>query len=167
SEGVLDDCNKMLLAGLGAASYPNSEEALRAYAGRYLDATAEGAANWARWLAPWGHRAQVPLPEAAEALNRLAAAARPGWRLEHWRSKVEMETLDRAIGTPKPEEWTPGKLALADRYFAAQERLYREVYRLGPVRHVINPRFMPPPWQASWSQATRTSAGTTSLIPQQ
>jgi hypothetical protein len=167
SEGVLDDCNKMLLAGIGSGRFTGADDALRAYAQRYLAASPERAADWAKWLAQWGDRRKVPLPAAAEELASLSDIVKPTWRVEHWRCKVELETLDRAIGNPKAIEWTPAKLALVDQYFAAQERLYREVYRLGPVRHVLNPRFMPPPWYESWRKANSQSAGPTALLPQQ
>ncbi|MEI7730547.1 MAG: hypothetical protein WCO56_13310 [Verrucomicrobiota bacterium] len=155
SEGVLDDCNKLLLAGLGSSQFKDANTALQAYAQHYFGASPERATEWAQWLSLWGERKRVPLPAAAVELARLSAEVKPTWRIEHWRSKVELETLDRAIGNPKVNEWTPAALALVDQYFAAQERLYREVYRLGPVRHVLNPRFMPPPWYDSWQKATK------------
>jgi hypothetical protein len=34
SEGVFDDCNKMLLAGIGSGRYSEADAALRAYAQR-------------------------------------------------------------------------------------------------------------------------------------
>jgi hypothetical protein len=104
---------------------------------------------------------------SAEDFAGLARGATSGWRLEHWRVKIELETLDRAIGRPKPQEWTPARLALAERWFATQERLYREVYRLGPVRHVLDPRFMPPAWFESWNQATRSGVTAGSISPRQ
>jgi hypothetical protein len=167
SEGVLDDCNKTLLAGIGSGQFADAEAALRAYAGRYFGAESERAAEWARWLSPWGERKSVPLPAAGEEFERLAQGVKPTWRLEHWRVKVELETLQRAIGLPKVDQWTPARLALAEKYFATQERLYREVYHLGPVRHVLNPRFMPPAWYDSWQKATAAAAKAQGLLPQQ
>ena len=87
--------------------------------------------------------------------------------LDHWQIKVELESLDRAIGRPTEGEWTDPLLALADQYFATRERLYREVYRLGPVRHVLNPRFMPPDWEASWRKASGDGAKVLRVLPQQ
>jgi hypothetical protein len=167
SEGVFDDINKTLLAGLGSGHFDDTESALRAYAQRYFGATPEGAADWARWLAPWGDRKKVPLPAAATEFARLSAGAKPTWRLDHWRIKVELEMLDRAIGTPKPQEWTVEKLALAEQWLATQERLYREVYRLGPVRHVLNPRFMPPAWYESWRKVNAAAPEGKKLLKEQ
>jgi len=167
SEGMFDDCNKTLLAGLGCGQYEDAYDTLRAYAKCYFTASSERTADWAKWLARWGERKKVPLPAAAEELARLSEGVKSSWRLEHWRSKVELETLDRAIGNPKEREWTPDQLALVDKYFAAQERLYREVYRLGPVRHVLNPRFEPPGWYDSWLKTTQSATKEPQMQPQQ
>ncbi|MCX7007980.1 MAG: hypothetical protein NTY53_12165 [Kiritimatiellaeota bacterium] len=167
SEGVFDDVNKTLLAGLGSGHFDDAESSLRAYAQRYFGATPEGAADWARWLMPWGDRKKNPLPAAAIELARLSGGAKSSWRIEHWRIKVELDTLDRAIGTPKPQEWTGEKLALAERWLATQERLYREVYRLGPVRHVLNPRFMPPAWYESWRKVNAAAPEGKKLLKEQ
>lgn len=163
SEGVFDDCNKALLAGIGSSRFPDADGVLQAYAERYFSASGD----WARWLSQWGNRRDVPLPAAAEEFARLAGDAKPAWRLELWRFKVELETLQRAIGVPKENEWTAEKLKLADTYFTTQERLYREVYRLGPVRHVLNPRLMPPAWYESWRKAVAAAPKAQTLLPQQ
>jgi len=167
SEGVLDDCNKTLLAGLGSGRFLDANDALANYAKRYFGATEEQSAAWAAWLARWGDRKKVPLPAAAEEFARLSKDVKASWRVEHWRSKIELETLDRAIGVPKPEGWTPEKLALAENYFDAQERLYRDVYRLGPVRHVLSPIVVPPPWMASWNAANKKAAADPKVLTQQ
>ncbi len=166
SEGIMDDCNKTLLAGLASGRCQDADAALRAYAQRYFLAPAERAAEWAKWLAQWGDRKQVSFPAAAEHLNRLADGVKATWRLEHWRCKVQMEILDRDIGNPKVTAWTPDKLALAEKYFAEEERLYREVYKLGPVRQVLNPRFIRPKWYDSWSRANQQTPES-SRLPQQ
>ena len=167
SEGVFDDANKMLLAGLGSGQYRDADAALRAYARRYFPAASERAMDWARWLAPWGDSSRVALPAAADDFARLAGQLPSTWRLEQWRCKLELETINRAIGQPKVNEWTPEKLALAERYLATQEKLYREVYRLGPVRNVLNPRFMPPAWHGTWSQVTQAATKSTPISAQQ
>jgi len=167
TEGVFDDCNKALLAGIGSGQFADSQLALRAYAQRYFGATEASATQWAAWLAQWGKRTTVPLPAAAQQLAELASVATPGWRLEQWRFKVELETLDRELLGSAKAEWTPARLATADRFFATQERLYREVYRLGPVRHVLSPRFMQPAWYESWRKATAGAPAARPVLPQQ
>ncbi len=154
SEGVFDDVNKALVAGLGSGKFGDAGEVLRAYAQRYFNARADQARAWAHWLAAWGDRTLPPLPEAARELERLAAEAPSTWRLEHWRSKVKLEALDRQIGAPGAGEWTDATLRLARGFWAEQEHLQRRVYGLGPVRHVFARKFSPPRWYDSWMQAT-------------
>lgn len=167
SEGIYDDCNKMLLAGIGSGQHPTAATALVAYANRYFGVSSDRAAGWARWLEAWGDRTRAPLPNATSELEALSQGVQPQWRLEQWRMKCELEGLQRAIGTPSAAEWTPARLELAERFFASQERLYREIYRLGPLRHVLNPRFMPPPWFDSWQKATSSAPAGGKLLPQQ
>ncbi len=167
SEGVFDDVNKTLLAALGSGRFSNTDAALRAYAERYFGSSPARAARWARWLTKWGDRTKVQFPAASREFARLTAGVKPTWRTEHWRIKTELEILDRAIGTPDEKQWTPEKLGLAEKYFATQERLYREVYRLGPVRHVINSRFLPPAWHESWSKYSATASAGGMVLPQQ
>ena len=108
------------------------------------------AERWACGWRPGGCAAVDPAaPRASEALSREAT---PGWRLEHLRSKLTLERLDREIG---PEgEWDARRLALADAFWAEQERLQRDVYRLGPVRHIFAPKFSPPKWYEAWRAVT-------------
>jgi len=151
SEGVFDDLNKMLLAGIGSGTYRDDEAALRSYVTRYFKVPEDASTEWAKWMRQWGRSDEsVPLPDAAEDFAKISNGLKSDWRLEIWRSRVELETLDRAIGLPKAIEWTPEKLALADKWFDAQERLYREVYRLGPMRNVLNPGASAPAWYNSW-----------------
>lgn len=105
----------------------------------------------------WGDRTAVPLPAAQKDWDLLSRDVEPCWRLEHWRSKLNLETLDRRIGRPKENEWTPQKLKWADRFWAERERMQREVYRLGPVRHVFAAKFQPPFWYDSWQKAVKSA----------
>jgi len=57
SEGVHDDVNKALLAGLASGKARTADEALREYAAGYFGAVPEDAAAWARWL---GERDPAP-----------------------------------------------------------------------------------------------------------
>ncbi|MCU0916668.1 MAG: hypothetical protein MUC88_19220 [Planctomycetes bacterium] len=167
SEGVFDDVNKTLLAGLASGRFTTPDAAWCAYAERYFEVPRERAADWAKWFARWGDGTRALLPTVTSEFPGLAQGVKPTWRLEQWRIRVELEELDRAIGTPPRTDWTADKLALAERWFATQERLYREVYRLGPVRHVLNPRFMPPLWYESWRQVSAGAPKGGTLGPQQ
>jgi len=142
SEGVFDDVNKALLAG---TSLPE-------YARRYFG-SADG---WPAWLAQWGDRRQVDVAAAQTEFDRLAATARPGWRLEQWRAKLKLETLDRQIGNPP--EWTPAKLKLVEQCLAEHEHLQRDVYRLGPLRHILAWPASGAAWYASWAQQQQATS---------
>lgn len=166
SEGVFDDVNKALLAGLGSGKFADAHAVLKAYAQRYFQASEADAEHWATWIASWGDRTTVPLPSAADELTRLASAAPDTWRLAHWRSKVALETIDRQIGRPQESQWTPEKLGLADRFWAEQEHLQREVYKLGPVRHVFARKFRPPAWYDSWQKAVKTAPRRQGMLPE-
>ncbi len=154
SEGVFDDVNKAILGGLSSGKFATVQEVLNAYATRYFDAKGDQANRWVDWLSSWGDRRKVVLPKAADEFAALSAGLAPTWRLEHWRSKLKLEQLDRAIGKPKPDSWTSEKLELADQYWAEQEHMLRDVYMLGPVRHVFARTFLPPAWYDSWQKAT-------------
>ena len=157
SEGIFDDVNKALLAGISSGQFADPNSVLKAYATRYFGATEDKARWWADWLAAWGFRKQVNLPAALKEFETLCAGIPQTWRLEHWGCKLRLEQLDRLIGTPKPNEWTDEKLKTVDQFWSEQEHLYRDVYRLGPVRHVFAQKFVPPVWYDSWQKATKAA----------
>ncbi len=157
SEGVFDDCNKALLAGLASGKFPEPALVLQNYAQRYFAATPDETGRWAQWMIPWGDRTKVDLAAAREQWNSLSRSAKPSWRLDHWRSKMELESLDRQIGWPAEKDWTPEKLVLVDKFWAEQENLHRNIYKLGPVRHVFTPKFSPPFWYDSWQRKVQSA----------
>ncbi len=166
SEGIFEDANKAMLAGISSGKFPDAKAVLSHYAGRYYAATGESATRWADWIAAWGVRKNVKLPAAAEEFEKLSQGVQPTWRLEHWRSKLNLERLDRAIGKPKEKEWTPEKLKLVEDFWAEKEHLYREVYKLGPLRHVFAQKFLPPDWYDSWQRATKAAPKKTEMRPE-
>jgi hypothetical protein len=154
SEGAFDDCNKALLGGLGSGGHASAAGVLESYAARYFSGRGGEASRWAGWLSRWGNRAEVDLASSAAEFESLAAAAAPSWRLEQWQSKLKLESLDRAIGTPAaPTDWTAERLELVDRFWREHEHLTRDVYRLGPTRGIFARKFAAPAWYASWSGA--------------
>jgi len=157
SEGVFDDCNKALLAGLGSGQFKEPAHALRHYAKRYFGTPPNMADRWADWMLPWGDRTKASLRVARFQWDQLSRTVKPTWRLAHWRCKMELESLDRQIGQPADNEWTPEKLKLADKFWSEQEYLQRNIYKLGPVRHVFTPKFMPPFWYDSWQRKVQSA----------
>jgi hypothetical protein len=166
SEGVFDDVNKAILGGVGSGRFVDVTAVLKQYAERYFGCGSIEAASWAQWLAAWGSRKTVKFPEAKQRFEELARSAKPSWRLEQWRCKVVLEKLDRAIGSPKQDEWTLEKLKLADAFWTEQERLHRDVYKLGPTRHIFAPQFNPPTWYQSWQKATKAAPAQLKMRPE-
>jgi hypothetical protein len=164
SEGVFEDANKAILGGLSSGTYPDTKAVLKKYAERYFASSPERADRWADWITAWGLRKSVKLPAAAEEFEDLSQGIATTWRLEHWRSKLNLERLDRAIGLPK--EWTAEKLKLADEFWAEKEHLLRDVYKLGPLRHVFAQKFIPPDWYDGWQRATKAGPKKETMQPE-
>jgi hypothetical protein len=72
SEGMFDDVNKALLAGLGSGQFRTADEVLRAYARRYFHADEQQAGQWAQWLAAWGRPFDVDPQQMAQQLALLS-----------------------------------------------------------------------------------------------
>jgi hypothetical protein len=151
SEGVLDDVNKALLAGLASGEYRNADEVLAAYARRYFGADAETASQWAAWLKAWGHPYDVDLEKSAVALEGLLKkTSRGGWRLRQWELKQQLFTANKAVGTG--DKWTPERLAAVERFWSVQEQIHRGLWGLPPERHIFGRSFTPVSWYPSWAK---------------
>jgi hypothetical protein len=148
SEGIYDDVNKALLGALFVETNQTSREVLEAYARRYFAADDLKARQWTDWLVPWGTPYAVDAIAAQKALVGLSGE-RTNWRRRQWELKAEMFAANQLIGAGG--EWTPGRLAHVDEFWAAEERLQREVYGIGPLRHILNRRFIEMPWYKSWA----------------
>jgi hypothetical protein len=149
SEGIYDDVNKALLGGLFAGRNANSREVLVAYARRYFGADDVRAQQWADWLATWGTPYAVNAAAARKAFDSLSGD-RLDWRRRQWELKADMFAANQAIGTG--DDWTPERLARVREFWAAEEKLQREVYGVGPLRHILNRRFIGVPWYRNWSK---------------
>ncbi|GAB6186609.1 hypothetical protein [Thermopirellula anaerolimosa] len=158
SEGVFDDVNKALLAGLGSGEYASADEVLKAYARRYFGAEEATAAAWADWLRPWGLPFQRDADQAARTVPPAKRPSDDPWRLEQWLRKSELFSLHTQIAAEN--DWTPARLALVDRFWDAQERLQREVWGLGQLRHIFARKYTPLPWYASWAKHQAQQAAT-------
>jgi len=71
------------------------------------------------------------------------------WYRRQWQLKADMFAANQAIGTG--DSWTSERRAHADEFWAAEEKLQREVYGIGPLRHILNRRFIEMPWYKSWA----------------
>ncbi|MGQ9732082.1 MAG: hypothetical protein ACUVX8_12515 [Candidatus Zipacnadales bacterium] len=148
SEGVFDDVNKSLLAGLGSGQFSTSEAVLEAYVERYWGT--DRLSERVHWLKQWGRPFEVNALAARHEYEAIFTTASPAWRLDQWRLKSELLATHARIGSG--EEWTTDRLAAVEEFWALQETLYRQVWGLGPVRHIFGRRFTPLPWYASWAQ---------------
>jgi len=157
SEGVLDDVNKALLAGLASGKFRTADDVLAAYARRYFHADEKAAAQWAQWLKRWGEPFAVDTRQAAQKLSQLIERTpATSWRRRQWELKLELFRAHAAVG--QGPEWTPARLAAVDRFWAVQEQLYREVWGLGPLRHIFDRRYTALPWHAAWSKHVSQSS---------
>ncbi|MCX6375330.1 MAG: hypothetical protein NTU88_04720 [Armatimonadetes bacterium] len=150
SEGHCDDLNKALLAGLSSGKAADAQSILAAYAERYFGAKGRRMSEWARWLSRWGEPFAVDTKAAREEFDRLAKDAKLGWRLSQWEAKLRIFEANAEVLERK--EWDEKRLDAADRFFLARDKMYREVWGLGLVRHVLNPRYHRPAWYAEWSK---------------
>lgn len=148
SEGVFDDVNKALLAGLGSGQFGSAAEVLEAYAERYLGAAGADRRGWADWLARWGRPYEMEVPSARREYAQLAEAAKPGWRLAQLEAKLSVFEAHTAVCAAS--EWPPARVEAAERFFAERERLQRGIWGLGLVRHVLNERYHRPSWFQDW-----------------
>lgn len=148
SEGIYDDVNKALLGALLTGKQQTSRDVLLDYARRYLAATDAQAKTWADWLTAWGAPYSVDAAAARKALEKMSGDPM-NWRRRQWELKADMFAANQAIGPG--DNWTPERLAQADAFWAAEEKLQREVYGIGPVRHILNRRFLEMPWYKSWA----------------
>jgi len=149
SEGASDDVNKALLAGLSSGKYSSSDNVLKAYAERYFGITGSQIESWAEWLSGWADPLSVNLTNARKEFDVLKAGVRsPEWRLEQWECRLRLfEEHSRVI---EQKEWNEIANTAAERFVLERDRMYREVWKLGLVRHVLNYRYSQPEWFAHY-----------------
>ncbi len=155
SEGLSDDVNKSILAGLASGKYNSADEVLCAYAKKYFGADKASARQWAKWLRDWGWPFKVDIKQAAKTLSRLGKNAPfQQWRLQQWEFKPELLRLNALIMSET--KWSPRRLATAEQFLAVQERLQREVWGLGLLRHILARAWdwTPVPWYKDWAKYT-------------
>ena len=70
--------------------------------------------------------------------------------MRQWDDKQRLFDLHRQIQALTG--WPPERLALAREFLEARDRMYRETWGLGPVRHVLHPRYFPPGWLAEYQE---------------
>ncbi|UCD30548.1 MAG: hypothetical protein JSV03_08800 [Planctomycetota bacterium] len=149
SEGIFDDVNKALLAGLFTDRFESSEEVIQAYAKRYFAANEVQANQWLNWLLPWGKPFNHDASVAGRSFRGLCGEP-SNWRRRQWELKADMFVAHHAIGVG--DDWTPDRLAHAEEFWDAYETLQRSVYGVGPLRHSLGPSYIGLTWYKSWTQ---------------
>lgn len=156
SEGYCDDVNKALLGAISSGKAASANAVLAEYAERYFGAKGSDRYAWARWLTHWGEPWAVDVTVARAEFDRLAKNTAPGWRLDQWASKLRI--FEAHADVLRGKTWDRARFEAADRFFLEREKLYRDVWGLGLVRHVLNPRYHQPSWYAEWSKQTPPTA---------
>jgi hypothetical protein len=149
SEGISDDVNKAIVAGIGSGLFSNAEAVLRCYAERYFGASNRDSADWAHWLADWSDPFARDLTIARRDFDKLSVGAKSGWRLDQFACKLRLFETNEMVHR-SPVGSVERQTAKA-KFASEQERLYRDVWGLGLVRHVLHPRSHPPLWSEEYS----------------
>ncbi len=159
SEGVFEDVNKALVAGLASGKFRTADEVLNAYARRYFGADAKTAPKWAAWLKQWGLPFAVDTTKAGAELALLREQSGPAaWQRKQWELKLELFRLHGAI-MADGEQWTSQRLALVDQFWATQEHIHRDIWGLGLMTYALNRSRTGLPWYPSWAQHVAAPVG--------
>ncbi|MHB9032892.1 MAG: hypothetical protein ACYC6L_07580 [Anaerolineae bacterium] len=162
SEGVFDDVNKALLAGLSSGQFATANEVLEAYAQRYFAAAGADRAGWTAWLRQWGAPWEVNCQDARREFRQLTRTATKSWRLAQWEAKLRLYEAHHAVLARS--KWDAERLAAAEQFGAVREELQRRIWGLGRIRHVLNERYFPPSWWQDYQRALGAGADI-SLLP--
>lgn len=147
SEGAFDEINKALVAGLSSAQFANADEVLEAYAKRHLGPDAQG---WCAWLRLMADASKIDPAKAQALFERLSGQAKPGWRLEQLRERLNLFLADARVRGGK--DWTADRVAAARDFWAAKERLFRRVWGLGLTRAIFRFDRTVPDWYPEYLQ---------------
>lgn len=150
TEGLYDDVNKMLLAGLSAGKHATPDDVLRAYVRQYLDPDATKTEAWVGWLRRWGFPFDADITRALREIEELHPGPVPDrpadcWRLRQWELKPRMMQHHFAV-LAAPEN-SAARRDAAEAFWAEHEKLTREVYGLGLQRHIFCRDFSTIKWQ--------------------
>jgi hypothetical protein len=155
SEGVCDDVNKALLGGLTSGMADNGMAILEEYAKRYFGASEKSAKDWSEWLASWSDSFAVDTKIRRKQFDLLRNDAKDSWRLQQWEEKLNL--FDAHSNVYKASEWSEIRLQEANRFFEIQEKIQRNIWGLGLVRHALSLQFYRPEWYQDWRQHKRIS----------
>lgn len=147
SEGVYDDINKALLAGLSSGRFSSAREVLEEYATRHLGGDAKA---WSDFIQSMGDFDSIEAAGARRSWNILERKAKPGWRLEQLKSRLVMAEANAAVMART--EWDSARETAAETFWATREHLYRDVWRLGMPRHIFKFDTLAPSWHEDYKR---------------
>ena len=150
SEGAFDDVNKAIVGGIASGRYPDSVSVLRAYAQRYLGGDVEA---WVDCAYALGSIPDVDTSRARALFDKASADARPGWRLEQLRGRLVMCEANATVEARS--QWDAERIQAAQDFWNEKERLFREVWGLGLLRHILRFDSLGPVWQDEYLALAR------------
>ncbi len=155
SEGACDEINKAIAGGLASAQYQTAAEVLEAYAQRYLGGDNNG---WRDWLWQMGDITNVDLAKARTDFDQLASTSRHTWRLQALEEKLKMCEANAVV--ERQVEWTPDRIAAAEKFWASKENLWRGIWKMGLGRHSIFLKYegYSPEWDKEFRRLSPTGA---------
>ena len=145
SEGDHDDINKAILAGLSSGQYSSADEVLQEYAARHFGTDPQG---WSELLHIMGDFETIDVGKCRPVLDKLLRGAKGSWRLWQVEERLNMAQAHQAVLAHN--EWDATRIAAADAFITAKERLYRDVWRLGLQRHIFRFETCMPEWYESF-----------------
>jgi hypothetical protein len=162
SEGICDDINQALLAGLSSGRFASADEVLMEYAERHLGGDLKA---WSSFIGLMGDFNSIDVRKARLSWDRIERGARPGWRLEQLRWRLVMAEANATLMTRT--EWNAEHEAAAESFWAAREHLYRHVWRLGLPRHIFKFDSLPPAWYQDYKDRKANIAESTPVFPKE
>ena len=143
-----DDINKVIVGLISSGRIKEPKDAIIWYVKKYFET--DKAEKWANWFCQWGIPSAVNLEKAYSDFIYLKNNTQnnQSWRIKHWESKLKLYQLNEKIMGRK--RWDKERIKLVEAYFSEWENLCRNIYRLGPIRHILTPKFWTPSWFNSW-----------------
>ncbi len=155
AEGAYHDLNNVVLASLSSGKATTARESLQEYANYYFNCLPTASRNWAHWVLEY-EDFELPKIEKAQKDFVLIQKDMPkdnyNWRLEHWKSKLELLRLHNEIS--KIAGWPEQKINLVDKWRRTSASLRRNIYGLGIVKHVFQEHYCGAPWYNEWEHLT-------------
>lgn len=141
SEGLCDELNMAVLAGLSSGQFATADDVLGTYVDRYFGGDRSG---WVAWLHTMGEVETVDPAQARKAFDRLVKTSRDNWRIRALHEKLKMCEADAIVRSKS--EWDAERIRAADAFWLAKERLWRDIWRRGLGRHALKFDWQAPDW---------------------